>query len=312
MALDLKQWLTEMGVKPDAIDGILPALADAAPNIEKGTLRLSDYSREMDGLRAKQTALDTANERVNQELIDIAEARSAGEPITAEMRNALAKAQGEVTRLSTVLTTRASELGLDPKTILGEVPPPADDSARRTVPPPSLDGYARSDDLNARVAAMGTYVLDLMADLPAIQHEHHMLTGEFLDPRAVVTELKRRATDPANRNRDNTFKQPADLRAIWEESHQIGEKRTARATADLDAKLKDAETRGYERARTEQTLPGEHAPGRHSPVLRQAGDPARQQKMQTPQNRSNTRISQAASALATHRYADGKRPGAAA
>jgi hypothetical protein len=310
MALDLKAWLKDMGVKDDAVEAVLPALTDAAPNIERATLRQSDYSKQMDDLRAKQTALDAANDRVNQELIDIAALRNEGGQVTEEMRNSLAKAQGEVTRLSTILTTKAAELGLDPKTIIGEPAPPAPPRTGGD-PPPNLEGYVRVDDLNQRVGQMGNFMLDLTAMLPVIQHEHHQLTGEFLDATTIINEFKSRAADPANRNRDGSFKKPADVRKIWEESFDIPAKRAAKSEATQSQLIKDAEQRGYERARTESTLPGETPVGRHSVVLRQAGAEGRAPKATnvggSPAGRSN-RISSAATALATHRYANGKQP----
>lgn len=312
MALDLKAWLKEMGVKEDKIDGILPELAGAESNIERATLRQSEFSREMDGLRAKQTALDAANDRVNQELIEIAAMRADGGTASTEMLTNLAKAQGEVTRLSTIITTKAQELGLDPRAIIGEAAPAPAPAGGGTAAP-DLTGYVKADDLNQRVGQVGSFMLDLAAELPAIQHEHHQLTGEFLDAKSIIAEFKTRASDPANRNRDGSFKKPADIRTIWEEAHQIPEKRTAAQTAAQTQLITDAEQRGYQRARTEGTLPGETPVGRHSPVLRQAGDTARVPKAANtstaPATRSN-RISSAASALATHRYANGQRPAA--
>lgn len=309
MALDLKAWLKDMGVADDQVEVLLPGLTVAAPNIEKATLRQSDFSREMDGLRAKQTALDEANARVNQELIDIAGMRADGAPVTEAMRLSLATAQGEVARLSTIITTKATELGLDPKTVIGEpaapvVTPPAGGA-------PNLDGYVKAEDLNTRLGQMGTFMLDLTAMLPVIQNEHHRLTGEFLDATSIINEFKSRASDPANRNRDGSFKKPADVRAIWEDTHGIAAKRTAQSEAAQAQLVKDAEDRGYNRARTEAALPGETPAGRHSIVLRKAGDTTHASKAvntgATPAGR-NSRISSAASALATHRYADGKWP----
>lgn len=305
MAIDLKSWLKDMGVKEDKIDAILPDLSPAADNIEKSTLRLADYSRNMDQLKKDRTALEAANDRLNNELAEFATMQAAGEPVTKAMRDDLAKAKAEVTRLQTVITTRSTELGLDPKDIIGEAPvvKPGDDK-----PAVDLTGYAKVDDLNQRLSNATDYFLTLPADLAAIQHEHQQLTGEFLDTRAIVAEVKRRATDKSNRNADGTVKQPVDVRAIWEETHQIAEKRTAQAAARHDKEIKDAEERGFQRARSESTLPGESAPGRHAPVFRKAGETREHmvQHAQRPTNGvRNDRISQATSAFATGKYRGG-------
>ncbi len=63
MTLDMKAWLLEMGVKPVDIDDVLAKVQPAADNIEKSTLRLSDYSTKMNALTVSQQKLDDANER---------------------------------------------------------------------------------------------------------------------------------------------------------------------------------------------------------------------------------------------------------
>src|ERR1700691_1907489 len=103
MALDMKQWLLDMGVKPDALDAVLPTLAPAEANIEKFGLRQSDYSQKMDALTANQRKLDEANARLNDEMLEWAETQKGGGEITEAMRTDLAKAKGEVTRLQTVI-----------------------------------------------------------------------------------------------------------------------------------------------------------------------------------------------------------------
>jgi hypothetical protein len=299
MALDLKAWLVEMGVPSDKIDGLLPALSDpaVAANIEKTGLRLSDYSRQMTGLQSKQAELDAANERLNLEMVEWAETRNQGGEVTEAMRRDLAKAQGEVTRLKSIVTTKATELGLDPKTVIGEEAPPA-----RVDPPPAavpnLDGYVKQDQLGA----YGRFQLMLARDLPRIQHEHQQLTGEWLDPGAIISEFETRASDRLNRNADGTFKKAIDLRAIWEEKFDVAAKRTAKDMATREAEREAAREEGRQEIRSQAALPGQQAPGRHAPIFTRPGnaDPA---KTPRPSQVANAdRISKAASALATHRY----------
>lgn len=305
MALDLKQWLQEMGVPAHKIDDVIPSFGgDVAVNIEKFGLRQSDFSQRMDGLAAKekslgdaQKKLDDANERLNAEMVDWAETQRGGGEITEKMRADYAKAQGEVARLTAVITTKATELGLDPKTIIGEVVPPK-------VEPPvaNLDGYAKIDDLNVRTGNIGRYLMGLNTQINKIQHEHQQLTGEWLDPETITAEIEARASDKLNRNGDGTFKKPIDARAIWEEKYGIPEKRAAVAKTKHDEEIRTAEARGEERARSQAAIPGQTATGRHSPVLVRGGDDKGSKLPRPSQAASFDRVSKAASALATHKY----------
>lgn len=304
MALDLKAWLTEMGVPADKLDAVLPALGDdVAANIEKSTLRQSDYSKQMNTLTGDRRKLDEANERLNLEMVEWSEAQNNGTVITEKMRKDLAKAQGEVARLSSVITTKAEELGLNAKDIIGEVVP----VVVPTPAGPDLSGYAKFSDLDTRFGNVGDYLMQLPVEIGVIQHEHQELTGEWLDPREIIKEVKARATDKLNRNTDGSFKKPVDPRSIWEETHGIATKRQTRQTEAHTAELKAAEERGYERRATEAALPGQQPIGRHSPVLRQAGN-ALEGGSKAPrpgQAGHASRLSGAATALATHKYRPG-------
>jgi hypothetical protein len=302
MALDLKAWLGEMGVSADKIDAVLPVLSEPtiATNIEKSGLRLSDYSRQMTELKGNQTKLDEANERLNQEMLEWAETRNQGGQVTDQMRNDLARYQGEVVRLKTIVSSKATELGLDPKAILGD-----DIPAAPPVQPPAnagvdMSGYVKQDQLGA----YGRFQLLLAAQMPRIQHEHQQLTGEWLDPADIIGEFEQRAGDRLNRNADGTFKKPIDLMRIWEEKFSIPEKRTAKAAADQ--KLRDDQIReeGRQEVRSQAALPGQQPRGQHAPIFKAAGDPASHvSKLQRPSAAAQSdKISKAASALATHRY----------
>jgi hypothetical protein len=306
MALDMKAWLQEMGVSAHKIDDVISSFGgDVVTNIEKFGLRQSDYSQKMDGFTAKeksltdaQAKLDDANERLNAEMVDWAETQRGGGEITEKMRADYAKAQGEVARLTAVITTKATELGLDPKAIIGEVVP-----SKVEPPPTNLDGYAKIDDLNIRTGNIGRYLMGLNTQINKIQHEHQQLTGEWLDPETITAEIEARASDKLNRNSDGTFKKPIDARAIWEEKYQIPEKRATKSKTEHDTEIRNAEARGEERARSQAAIPGQSATGRHSPVLTRAGEADHQSKLPRPSQAATfDRVSKAASALATHKY----------
>lgn len=293
MALDTKQWLKDLGVADDQIDTVAAALSPHSGKIEEGFLRQSDYSRRSSELQTKQTALDTANERLNAEMVEWAQTRDAGGEITNKMRTDMAAAQGEVTRLTTIIKSKASELGLDPATLgLAEPPVHVDPPVRQT-----NDPDPRYVD-RAQFGAAADLLLTLPAELQQIAQEHFALTGEHIDVRPMVAEFKARAS--ATRQDPN---KPVDIRQIWESTYQIPAKRDAAAATVRAAETAAAEQRGYERARTEATVPGASPVGHHSPVLRNR--PADGPKLQRPSVAGKVdTVSRAASALATHKYAN--------
>jgi hypothetical protein len=318
MAIDMRQWLVEMGVPVANIDATLASMGDVstvAEKVEKATLRQSDYSRNMNDLQAKQTALeanqkklDDANERLNQEMVEWGQVQAEGGKVTEKMRRDMATAQAEVTRLTTIVTTKATELGLDPKEIIGETPVVTPPAGGGRTQPPDLEGYVRVEDVNTRLGNMGDYLMTLPTEVMVIVNEHKQLTGEDLDPRTIVQEVKTRATDKMNRNADGTFKKPLDARAVWEGMHDIPTKRAAKAEEARQAEIKAAEQRGYERRTSEDAIPGAQPVGRHSPVLRQAGN-AQEHGSRAPRPSGQARqdhVSKAASALATHKYRTGQ------
>lgn len=295
MALDLKAWLADLGITDAAVvEQIVPALTPAAGRIEEGFLRQSDYSRKSGELQAKQTALDTANEALNAEMVEWASTRDAGGVITDKMRADMAAAQGEVTRLSTIIKSKAAELGLDPAT-LGLADPPA--RVDPPTPPVNNDLDPRYLD-RQQFGAAADLLLTIPAELQQIAQEHFDLTGERVDVRPLVAEFKARASakrpDPTK---------PVDIRQIWESTYAIPAKREAAAAAVRATETAAAEERGYQRARTEATVPGASPVGHHSPVLRNR--PTDGPKLQRPSvaGKADT-VSKAAAALATHKYAN--------
>lgn len=310
MSLDLKAWLLEQGVPAHKADDVVPLLSNTpfAENVDKsiGTIaRLTDATTKLTAretaLATAQAAHDAANERLNQEMVEWAEERAKGAPITEQMRVDMAKAQAEVTRLKSIVTSKATELGLDPKSIIGEEPitPPV----KPDVTPPNLDGYVKTTDLNQRLGVYGRYLMTLPATLARIQHEHQALTGEWLDPEVIVNEIEARGSDPRNLDRNGAPIKPLDAKAIWEEKFDIQAKRAAKSAADAKAHDDAMREEGRQEIRSQAALPGQQPQGRHSPVLRQAGDPAHKSVLPRPSSAATAdRISKAASALATHRY----------
>jgi len=298
MAIDLRAWLTEIGVAADKIDTVLPIIEPTAANIEKATLRQSDYSRVMNDVRTQQTALDAANQRVNNELLEVAEMRAAGEPITAKMRTDLENSQAEVARLSSRLNTLAVQAGIDPATIVPVQAPPQRTDAQAV----DLSGYVKTDEVNRQLGQFADYFVTFPAELQSIAQEHFDLTGERLDARTIAAEIRTRAGDKHNRRADGTLVKPVDARSIWEEKHDIATKRAAKATSDMDARLNAAREEGRQQVRTEAALPGATPIGHHAPVFKRPGDAQAPKTPRPSQSAHNDRISGAAAAIATHRY----------
>ena len=90
MAVDVLKWLKEdMKFSDDEIKDLAPRFqADGrADLLEKGYLRVQDYSKKMDegkaALKTQQDELSAANDRLTAEMADWAVARANGEAQTA-------------------------------------------------------------------------------------------------------------------------------------------------------------------------------------------------------------------------------------
>jgi hypothetical protein len=319
MALDLKAWLIEQGVPAVKVDDIIPMLAATpfATNVEKSIGTIDNLTLRAQQVKDRETALATAQaahadaeQRLNLEMVDWAEKQNAGGAITEQMRRDMAAAQAEVTRLKSIVTSKATELGLDPKTIIGD-PDPAPQPQPHPAPGPA---GITDEVLNQRLGSYAQFQMMLAREMPRLQHEHQELTGEWLDPGTIISEFESRASDTLNRDRaTGQFKKPLDLRAIWEEKFAIPAKRAARDAATREAEREAAREEGRQEMRSQQALPGQAPQGRHSPVLRSAGDPANVSKAPRPSQAAvSDRVSKAASALATHKYRQaGTQPAAA-
>lgn len=276
---------------------------DSQSSIFDGTVaRITSFAesrRQLDADRAAvataQSAAQAANERLNREMLEWTELRANDEPISAKLAKDLEDARAEVARTNERLRVVAQRAGLNPD----EVAPVS--AVPTSVKPAATDltGYVKDTDVQARLGTMASYMLDIQPVLSRIQHEHGQLhAGAFLDTAPIIAEIKRRAADKTNQK-------PLDPQAIWEELHGISAKRIAVADKQRNDELAAAEQRGFERARTEQSVPGSQPIGQGSHSVLFTRPNAGQSKLQRPM--AGNRISQAASALATHRY----RPAAA-
>jgi len=276
MALDIPKWLKEdMGFsEQEIVDNKLVALyTPRAEKIERGYLAQSDYSRKMDKLNADvKTQLDdlaAAQSRLDVEIVEWAGVQARGKTVTEKMQADFDAAQADVLRLQQTVRKVATDAGLDPEKVLAGVEVKA--PVKVDLPSPIDTSKFVSVE---QYQALANMALTLPAELAALAHEHHELTGEWLDPRVVIDEVKSRASVKGNTK-------SLEARAIWEEKYGIPDKRTAKSKKDHDEEIAAAEKRGAERALTEQALPGGPAQGKHAPIFAKAG--GRESVLKRPQ-----------------------------
>ncbi len=287
MAFDLDAFLKDLGATGEEETTLRAALGkpERLTLLEQNQLRQSDFSKNSNALKAEQTKLSQASDRLTAEMAEWAKIQAEGGEVTKKMRDDLDKAQQKVLTLTQRVERVATEAGLDPAKALEGidqvVPPKKDEPA-----PIDMSKYVSAEQF----AAMMNWQVDLATELPMIAQEHFDLTGERLDTRAFKSEIAERAK---NKNAN------LDPRAVWEDKYQIQPKREAKTQAARTAEIQQAEQRGFERARTEAALPTPSAPGQHSPLLKTVGE-GHTSKLQRPAPEKG--IASAAAALQSGKY----------
>jgi hypothetical protein len=291
MAFDVTKWLKEDMAFSDAeIAELAPKLTPKADALEKGYLRQSDYSKNMDALKKSQTDLSAANDRLTAEMAEWATVQAKNEPITKKMRDDLDAAQLKVTQLTSRVERIATDAGLDPAKALEGIDQVV---VKKDEPPPvDLSDYVKRGDLTG-LASMS---LNLPAELQSIADEHHELTGKRLDTRTIVRELQTRAGTKGNTK-------TLDPREIWEEQHKIPELRATRDKKVHDDEIAAAENRGREAALSEIAVPGSTPAGRHAPVFQNRENKPRESVLKRPQ--PGTTVNAAVGALRSGKYRSG-------
>ena len=298
MAFDVLKWMKEdMEFSDDEIKELSPKLTAKADKLEKGYLRQSDYSKQMNDLKKAQTELQAANDRLTTEMSEWATVQASGRDITAKMQRDLETAQGNVARLTARVQKVATDAGLDPAKALegiDQVPPTrkADDDKPAIDP----DKFLSRDDFAAQQSRLARVLLRAPAEIAAIQHEHHELTGEWLDARPIIDEIEKRATTKGN---DKSL----EIRDVWQEQHNIPALRETKTKEKYDADIKAAEERGRQAALSGQAIPGQPPPpthGRPSPALHMPDGQGRKSVLERPQ--PGTTESAAVAALRSGKY----------
>jgi hypothetical protein len=295
MAFDLKKFLKdELGVADDQLDTVAAAYTPTMiAGLEKSVLRQSDYSRHMNDLSAEKAALKEANEALNAELAEWAAVQASGGKITTQMKADLDAARAEKLRVEQSIQSYATANGIDVTKILGGTV-----SAPTTTPTVDLTGYVKAEDVERIARQQAGIVANMAIEMPVvlaeIAYEHQELTGTRLDTRAIAQEIRNRAADPRNTK-------SLDPRAIWEETHKVGDLRRDAEQKRIDTLIAEAKKSGREEALTEGSIPGSHTPGhRASPVFAKPHESV----LKRPQPQSTTNAAAAAFRSGKYRSAN--------
>lgn len=290
---ELTEFLTkEMGFSGEAAADMVPKFtADQKKKIEQTRTDAVTFRSTQAEIEKTRKQLAAENERLNEEMAEWARLSAKEKAEATELRASMEQARVRAVQLETRLTNLATEHGVDPKSLL---------EGTAAIPAKKEEPVAPAIDPNTLVTrqmygeTMG-FALDLPAQLQYIADEHRELTGQRLDTREIVNEVKARAG-----KKDAVI----DPVKIWEEKYGIPAKREAKAAELRKQEDAAAEARGYERARTEMATPGASAPGRHAIVFGNRGADGttapRTSVLKRPQ--PETGLRSAAAALATHKY----------
>ena len=296
----IPKWMQEdMGFSADEQKALDPLFTDErVKKLEAGHLRQADYSKQMNDLKKAQTDLQAANDRLSTEMAEWATVQASGREVTAKMQRDLETAQGNAARLTARVQKIATDAGLDPAKALEGIDQVVPDKRTNNgdTPPIDTSKFVSTDDFATQQSRLARVLLRAPAEIAAIQHEHHELTGEWLDARPIIDEIEKRATTKGNAL-------SLEIRDVWQEKHNIPTLRETKAKEKYDADIKAAEARGRQEALTSLSVPGAGNPpthGRPSPVLHSADGSARKSVLERPQPGTSTQS--AVSALRSGKY----------
>lgn len=301
--LDPNAWLKEIGFSDTEIADLAPKLAPKIDAIGEHVMRQSDYDRMMNEGKAEittaQQTLNDANERLNREMAEWAIVQAEGGAQTEQMRKDVEAAKLAAFKARQAIERLGQQHQIDVTQVLSEVTqvaPMTIPAATVPVTPaaPDLKNYVTAEDYRSTIGQLGNMALHLPAQLLSIAGEHQTLYGAPIDTRTITAEIEKRASTRGNQK-------SLDPRQVWDELYNVSAKRTEVAEATQTKLLADAESRGYEKGRSEIAIPGNTSvPGKHSsPVL--GGQ--RQSLVNRPQ--PGQTVATAASAFRSGKYRHG-------
>src|SRR5215831_11985534 len=111
-----------MGFSDEDAKTLEEKFSSKAAALEKGQLRLADYSRNMNALQASQRELQTATDKLNRDIAEWGELSALEQTNATELKARIDKAEGELFRRQQQIQRLAEDLGRDPKEFLGDAP----------------------------------------------------------------------------------------------------------------------------------------------------------------------------------------------
>ena len=294
--IDVNDFLkNELGMDDAAVAAVAPHMTLVAPKLESAVLRQADYSRQSNELKAKQDAVDQANDRLNRDIADWGQLTAAEKRNADGLRLQIEQSQAEVVAAHNALRKVATETGYDVNKAFEELkvkPVVTNPNPNANPPAPDLTGYAKVGDVHA--ASM--LALTIPTELMQIAHEHQQLTGQTLDTRKIAHELITRANTKGNQK-------SLDPRVVWEELEGVPAKREAKQTEKYNADIAAAEERGRIAGQTAAAVPTGGTPaGSHAIVFTHPGAKTDQVNRAQRPSGARTGVSAAAEALASGKY----------
>jgi chromosome segregation ATPase len=283
MGFNVQKWLTdEMGFTAEEAAALTPQFMDRSDRLEKGILRQSDYSRQMNDLKKLETQLAENNEKLNADLAEFATMTAGEQGEATKLRDRIEAAETKALHLTQKITRYAETNGIDVKEVLGDVEPV------KKVEPVAFDDKALRGDIRNQIGGVANYLLDLTAVVDDIADEHQRLTGQRFNRREFIAGIKADIAAGKTENIDPVKR--------WEAANNIPTLRTEAETKRQNDAIAAAKEEGRMAGLSERALPGEGRPGENSPVFKMGGE----SKLQRPQ--PGNRLAGAVSALATGRY----------
>lgn len=293
MTFDVKKFLMEdLGLdEAEATATAAKIKAEKAAGLEtryRSQASLDAAAAEIENTRKQ---LQIANDKLNAEMAEWATLSTKEKSEATELRASLEAARVRTVQLETRMTALAQEHGVDPAPLLAGTTPIPPKKEEPVVPAVDPSKFVAQDQFGSVVG----FALDLPAALDHIQREHYGLTGQYLDARDIVKEIKARATQKGA---------VIDPVAIWEEKYKVGELRAAKSKKELDDQIAAAEARGEERARSQQVPGNQPAPGRRAIVFGNRNDAGQFTPRTSVLNRPapQSTVMQAATAFRTGKY----------
>lgn len=239
-ATELAEWVNGLGLSEDKKKVVLESFGapEVLTKVGETVLMRSDYSRQMDALKAEQKKLEDEHKaRVAKEDSFHGELQAWKDGKEKEFKEAVAAREASEARL-TAVQAKVKELAPTygiPDDQLSTIMTPLEKTASPTVKtgdqPRDAEGkYVPKDEFNKIV----TDYAKLPAIITVLEREHIRLFGpnaEMPDWIAMVEAGK-------------------PLRTQWEEKYKVNERRQALAKEQHDREIKEAEERGAQSARS--------------------------------------------------------------